>query len=146
MSCTSLTAAWVEIFVFSLDLFVPALFETFEFSSRGKNFSAPWSKTLCAITLWLWVLFSSRTLPETMIAIEASEAKFLFGYVFCSLSSILFLESSTVPQCVTTLTQNARRRFRLILSLTSYLAFGCKNFGCFWFNWFLVFCLRIEYT
>ena len=36
-----------------------------------------------------------------MIAIEASEAKFLFSYVFCSLSSILFLKNSTIPQCMT---------------------------------------------
>ena len=40
---------------------------------------------------------------------------------------------------MTTLTQNARRKLRLILSVTNYLAIGCKNFGCFWFNWFLVF-------
>ena len=99
---------------------------------------------MCTITLWLWALFRSRPLPETMIAIEASEAKFLFSYVFCSLSRILFLKNSTIPQCMTTLTQNARRKLRLILSLTSYLAIGCKNFGCFWFNWFLVLCLRVE--
>ena len=92
---------------------------------------------MCAITLWLRALFSSRTLPETMIAIEASEAKFLFSYVFCSLSSILFFENGTVSQCETTFTQNARRKLRLILSLTSYRAIGCKNFGSFWFNWFL---------
>ena len=47
MSYTSLTAACVEVFVFSLDLFAPALFESFEFSFRGNIFSAPWNKTLC---------------------------------------------------------------------------------------------------
>ena len=94
---------------------------------------------MCAITLWLRAFFSSRTLPETMIAIEASEAKFLFSWKFCSLSSILFPKNTTFPQCLTTLTQNARRKLRLILGLTSYLAIGCKIFGCFWFNWFLVF-------
>ena len=31
---------------------------------------------MCAITLWLRALFRSRTLPETMIAIEAREAMF----------------------------------------------------------------------
>ena len=98
---------------------------------------------MCAITLWLRALFSSRTLRET---IEASEATFLFSYVFCSLSSILFLENGTDPQCVTTLTQNARPKLRLILSHTSYLAIGCKNFGCFWFNCFLVFCLLAAKT
>ena len=98
---------------------------------------------MCAITLWLRALFSSRTLPETMITSEASEAKFLFSYVFCSLRSILFLENGTVPQFVTTLRQTARRKLRLILSLTSYLAIGCKNFGCFWFNWFLIFALEL---
>ena len=71
---------------------------------------------MCDITLWLRALFSSRTLPETMIAIEAGEAKFLFGYVFCSLSSILFLENGTVPQCLTTLTQNARRKLDLLVT------------------------------
>ena len=50
MSCTSLTAAWMEVFVFSFDLFVPALFETFEFSFRGNILSAPWSKTLCVLS------------------------------------------------------------------------------------------------
>ena len=33
-SCTSQKAAWVEVLVFYLDLFVPALFETFEFFSE----------------------------------------------------------------------------------------------------------------
>ena len=75
--------------------------------------------------------FSSKTLPETMIAIEASEAKFLLSYVFSSLSGILFLKNSRIPQCMTTLTQNARRKLRIILSLISYLAIGCKNFDCF---------------
>ena len=132
-------------FVFSLDLFVPALFETLEFSFRGSVFFGSMEQDImCAIALWLWAFFSSRTLPETMIAFEASEGKFLFSYVFCSLSSNFFLRNSTVPQCMTTLTQNARRKLRIILSVTSYLAIGCKNFGCFWFNWFFVFCLRVE--
>ena len=43
-----------------------------------------------------------------------------------------------------TLTQNARRKLKLILSFTSYLAIGCKNFGCFWLNWFLVFALELS--
>ena len=76
---------------------------------------------MCAITLWLPALFSSRTLPETLIAFEASEAKFLFSSVFCSLSTILFLEEGTVPQSMTTLTQIARRKLRLILKFTSWL-------------------------
>ena len=97
-----------------------------------------------AIALWLQAFFSSRTLPETMVAIEASEAKFLFSYVFCSLSSLLFSENSTVPQCMTTLTQNARRKLNFILSLTSYLSIGCKNFVCFWLNWFLVFASELS--
>ena len=42
---------------------------------------------MSVIVLWLRAIFSSRTLPETMIAVEASEGKFLFSYVFCSLSS-----------------------------------------------------------
>ena len=94
---------------------------------------------MCAIALWFRAFFSSRTLPETMIAIEASEAKFVFSYVFCSQSSILFLKNSTFPQYMTTLTQNAWRKLKLILRLTSYLVIGSKNFGCFWLNWFLVF-------
>ena len=99
---------------------------------------------MCAIALWLRAFFSSRTLPETLIAIEASEAKFLFSYVFCSGNSILFLENSTVLQSMTTLTQNARRKLRLILCFTSYLGVCCKNFGCFWLNWFLVFALELS--
>ena len=114
------------------------------FLPRKYSFGSMEQDIMCAITLWLWALFRSRTLPESMIAIEASEANFLFSYLFCSLSSILILKNSTTPQCMTTLTQNARRKFRLILSLTSYLAIGCKNFGCFRLNWFLVFCLRVE--
>ena len=86
---------------------------------------------MCAIALWLRAFFSSRTLQQTMIAIAASEAKFLFSYVFCSLSSILFLENVTVPQCVTTLTQNARRKLRLILCFTSYLGVAAKTLVVF---------------
>ena len=128
MSCKSLTAAWVKVFVFSVDLFAPALFETFEIFLRGKNFSGSVEQDiLCAIALWLLAFFfSSRTLPETRIAIEASEAKFLFSYVIRSLSSILFSENSAVPQCMSTFI---------------YLGVCCKNCGCFWLNWFLVFSL-----
>ena len=114
------------------------------FLPRKYSFGSMEQDIMCAIILWLRVIFSSKTLPETMIAIEASEAKFLLSYVFCSLSSILFLKNSSIPKCMTTLTQKARRKLRLIPSLTSNLAFGCKNFGSFWFNWFLVFCLRVE--
>ena len=128
------------MYITNSDLFVPALFETFGFSFRRNIFSGPWSKTLCVLSHsgFLQFFFSSRTFPETMIAIEASEAKFLFSYVFCSLSSIFFLENGTVPPCVTIFTQNARRKIRRILCFTSNLGICCKNFGCFWLNLFLV--------
>ena len=100
---------------------------------------------MCAIALWLRAFFfSSRTLPETMIAIEASEAKFLFSYVFCSLSSILFLENDTVHQCVTTLTQNARRQLRLFLCFTSYFVICSENFGFFGLTGSSVFALELS--
>ena len=101
------------------------------FFPRKYFFDSMKQDIMCAIALWLRAFFCSRTLPKTMITIKASQAMFLFSYVFCSLSSIIFLENSTVPQCMTTLTQNARWKLRLILCLTSYLVVCCKTLVVF---------------
>ena len=81
---------------------------------------------MCAIALWLRAFFIFRTLPETMIAIEASEVKFLFSYLFCSLCSILLLENSTVPQCMTTLAKTYGGNLDLFCALLDTLVFAAK--------------------
>ena len=119
MSSTSLTPAWVEVFVFFLDLCAAAFLRQSSFPSE-ETFSRLHGARhyVCYRTLASGI-FSFRKLPETMIANEASEAKFLFSYLICS------LEKSTVPQRMTTLAQNALRKLGPFLYFTKHPGICC---------------------
>ena len=74
MTPTSLTAAWMKLFVFSLDTFASAYLVSIELSFRWKILTAPLSKKkLWAIKLWLRVHCSPSTLPQISIALRLAK-------------------------------------------------------------------------
>ena len=134
----------MELFVISLDSCAPALFEPFKFSFRGNIFSALWSKTLCVLSHSGWgQLLALEHCWKLRLPLRQARKSFCSATYFAC-CSILSFKNSTIPPSMTTFIQNARRKFRLILCFTSYLGIGCKNFGCFWLNCFLIFALELS--